>query len=377
MKRVCSALFGLILMTSCVNAQIVVDGVLDDDYSLAAVQTTQTGFGNAVAPDYFGSELDALYTAVEGSRIFVLLTGNLEGNFNKLEVLFDSVSGGENSLSSIPQYDFLAGGGPNWQSQLLGGLISGGPGWTFDPGFNADYHLICRRGFDGKAGNVLDVDFVDRMGGGAAMVPGNSNRAPFDFDSQTGAGTIQVGDLGNNSSGDAISNPISFGMDNSNELGVGGDQSMPADQAAAAAVTTGFEFSIDVSDLGLNPEMAGVIKIVAAVNGSSHDYLSNQVLPGLPALTTNLGGDNTGAFIGDLGFVSFASLAGEQFFCIEYGGGILVGDVNGDGMVNLSDVQPFVALLSAGGFLPEADINGDGVVSLLDVAPFVQLLSGG
>ncbi len=56
--------------------------------------------------------------------------------------------------------------------------------------------------------------------------------------------------------------------------------------------------------------------------------------------------------------------------------GFLLGDVNGDCEVNLLDVQPFVDLLAAGGFLPEADINGDGMVNLLDVDPFVTLLTG-
>ena len=41
------------------------------------------------------------------------------------------------------------------------------------------------------------------------------------------------------------------------------------------------------------------------------------------------------------------------------------------------NVQPFVDLLTSGGFQPEADINQDGVVSLLDVDPFVALLVGG
>lgn len=56
---------------------------------------------------------------------------------------------------------------------------------------------------------------------------------------------------------------------------------------------------------------------------------------------------------------------------------VLLGDVNGDGQVNLLDVAPFVELVSSGGFQAEADINGDGVVNLLDVGPFVALLTGG
>ena len=56
---------------------------------------------------------------------------------------------------------------------------------------------------------------------------------------------------------------------------------------------------------------------------------------------------------------------------------VLHGDVNGDGVINLLDVEPFVELLSTGIFQAEADTNKDGVVNLLDVEPFVELLSGG
>ena len=55
---------------------------------------------------------------------------------------------------------------------------------------------------------------------------------------------------------------------------------------------------------------------------------------------------------------------------------VILGDVNGDGEVNLLDVAPFVDLLTSGGYNPAADINMDGEVNLLDVQPFVQLLGG-
>ena len=56
--------------------------------------------------------------------------------------------------------------------------------------------------------------------------------------------------------------------------------------------------------------------------------------------------------------------------------GLLIGDVNRDGNVDLLDVAPFVELLTNGDFQAEADINQDGVIDLLDVAPFVNLLTG-
>ena len=56
---------------------------------------------------------------------------------------------------------------------------------------------------------------------------------------------------------------------------------------------------------------------------------------------------------------------------------VLLGDMNGDGMVNLLDVSLFVDAILNGKLVPEADVNQDGAVNLEDVAPFVELLVGG
>ena len=55
---------------------------------------------------------------------------------------------------------------------------------------------------------------------------------------------------------------------------------------------------------------------------------------------------------------------------------VLFGDVNGDGVVSLLDVQPFVELLTNGGYVLQADFNCDNVVDLLDVAPLINALAG-
>ena len=54
---------------------------------------------------------------------------------------------------------------------------------------------------------------------------------------------------------------------------------------------------------------------------------------------------------------------------------ILLGDVNGDGLVNVGDIAPFIDILF-GGATPvrEADINGDMMINLGDIASFVSLL---
>ena len=67
--------------------------------------------------------------------------------------------------------------------------------------------------------------------------------------------------------------------------------------------------------------------------------------------------------------ISIVGSANEGSDCVA------LGDVNGDGVVNLLDVQPFVNAISNGTFLPAADTNLDGVVNLLDVEGFIELLS--
>ena len=53
----------------------------------------------------------------------------------------------------------------------------------------------------------------------------------------------------------------------------------------------------------------------------------------------------------------------------------IVGDVNGDQVVNFLDIAPFIATLSSGDFLDEADINQDESVNFLDISPFIMLLT--
>ena len=53
----------------------------------------------------------------------------------------------------------------------------------------------------------------------------------------------------------------------------------------------------------------------------------------------------------------------------------LVGDVNGDGLVNIADVTSLIDLLLANGeWSAKVDVNGDGNISIADVTTLIDLL---
>lgn len=252
----------------------VIDGTRDAEYGSAlALQTIDTGFG-----DNF-SEWDGGYATISGGRLNLMLTGNLEANFNKLEIFIDSKAGG--------QAVFDSSGNDN--AGRMDGLV-------FDAGFTADYHLIARRGNNGS--DTFDLDFANLAAQSASGYLGIFGT------STSGAGSTGTG---------VNANSIQVGYNGSNTAGVGGTTGAAADQAAAAAVTTGLELSIALADLGYT---GGPINIMVGQNGGGHDFWSNQFLGGLPVGSGNLGGDEVGNFTGE-GAIDMTHFAGNQFFTVN------------------------------------------------------------
>lgn len=274
------ALTGLTLglMPAAVLAAPVVNGTVSagDLYGPAlAVQTTQTQFGENL------SEWNAAYGVISGGRLYLGFTGNMESNFNKFEIFIDSKAGGQSVFDSS---------GNDGASSM--------DGMTFDNGFTADYHLHARRGNNGS--NTFDLDF--------ANLGTQSASGYFDL---FGNGTVGVGQTGTG----VNANPISAAYDNSNVAGVSAGTGA-ANQADALAVTTGFELSIDLADLGY---VSGPIRIFAFQNNQGHNFASNQFLPGLVTPQGNLGGDGAGTFTGSLqglNFNTFYPGAAEGWFTI-------------------------------------------------------------
>ncbi|MEM8782597.1 MAG: hypothetical protein AAGE65_07025 [Planctomycetota bacterium] len=314
MPRLIAGLFTALITPVGAGQQI--DGSRDAVYGPAlAVQTVPTGFGDAQSSNGIGSggELNAAYAAVRDDRLHVLITGNLENNFNKLNVFIDSRPGGENTLSANPAYDFEN------ISRNFAGL-------TFDEGFDADLHLYARWG--GLTGNVFTVDLVDRNSGSTTIF-GNGDTASQGVGTAIQSGTIAPTDAGLGSTGTGetrnltpfLTQPVDFGFNNTNVAGVGAlppaATPLPADMAAALAVTTGFEFSIALQDLaGPNGELHDAIDLHVAYGNPNHNFYSNQILGSLPLGTANLGGDGNGNFTGNLAGIDFAAIPGPQFFSV-------------------------------------------------------------
>src|SRR5438046_3202333 len=91
-----------VTLAASAASAITIDGSVEPAYgSPRSTQTTQTQFGdNNLGQVAFanGSELDEAYVAFDQTTMYLFLYGNLESNYNKLEIFFDSVPGGQNRL---------------------------------------------------------------------------------------------------------------------------------------------------------------------------------------------------------------------------------------------------------------------------------------
>ncbi len=144
------------------EAQPVIDGTADAAYGAAlSIQDTDTGFGDNSSPDPVatasgGSEIDQVFATVANDgvrdRLYVTITGNLETNFNKLEVFIDSLAGvGQNEIvgANVPAaVDAFCCGGIG----TTDGALQRQDFLTFDDGFDADYYLTFSNGSEELSG---------------------------------------------------------------------------------------------------------------------------------------------------------------------------------------------------------------------------------
>lgn len=260
-----------------------VDGAYQGAYGPArALQDTPTGFGDSnLGQINFanGSELDGAYVSISGGNLNLLLTGNLESNFNKLELFIDTGAAGQNVLrTDNPNVDF---DGLN----RMGGM-------RFDAPFSPRYWISVT---GGDVGGGMYGFFAN----GAELLPGGGGNGQF---------------LGGNDgqSAGALTGGTNFlgvlaAINNSNIAGVSG-----MSVGDPGAVTTGIELQVPLASLGLAP--GSVFRLAAMINGGGHDFLSNQVLAGI-------GGAGN---LGDPRNVDFTTIPGDQFVTIPAPGSLMV-----------------------------------------------------
>lgn len=90
-------------VVSTAGAQPVIDGTasLADGYASLSVQNTNTEFGDSTTGDLIdtaGSEINQVFAKIENDRLYMVIAGNLQDNFDKLNIFVDSVSGGVNQI---------------------------------------------------------------------------------------------------------------------------------------------------------------------------------------------------------------------------------------------------------------------------------------
>jgi hypothetical protein len=263
-------------------------------------------------------------------------------------------------------------------------------GITFDSGFEADYWIDFNQGVDGGSGALqrftdaatmrtegalidpffgVIVDYGSFDGGAIADFPQIPFAGPR-IDIQDGALGSLFANYGPRLSQLDPMNPIDgliqFAINNSNVAGVTVDST-----TGAAAVNTGLEMCIDLDELGWDGSQD--ILMAGWIANSGFDFLSNQVLGGLPSADQVGPRDADGDGVNDL---DFNSIDGDQF--VNLFNPVVPScpaDLNGDGMLNFFDVSAFLQAYNA--MNPVADFNGDGMFNFFDVSAFLQAYNAG
>lgn len=265
--------YALALVGLAGSAAAQVDGFANEaGYSLIWANDLGTGFGNN------RSEINGIWARVDGGTLHLTVTGNVQ-DFNKLDLFFDSGAGGQNSLR---------GDNADVDFDQLNSRMSG---LTFDAGFEADYFLTY----------TVSGDRTEHFTGAASLLSGGGGPGGFQGGGGGRVDGSQIVAGGANGLGYTIA---------SNQSNAGGvsDFGNPSD-SDPAAVITGTEIAISLAELGYT---GGMLRLAGFINGGSHDFLSNQVIGGIPA-SGNLGGDGAGNFTGTVAGINFGNFDGDQW----------------------------------------------------------------
>ncbi len=363
------AALALVALAGQAMGQITVDGTKDAAYGDNLwVQNLPTQFGDNVEGDRdlcTGSEFDNFSAVIIDNTLYMFLGGNLETNYNKWTIMLDCIPGeGQNvirnnnvdvdynGINRIAGMKLDAGVAVDYWINVTNG--GGGGASGFDMYINAATLRTDGALFDGPS--VLDYsaytggdkeDFNPLFFDGTRLDPqtGGLGAVYCNYAPRTASESLLVDPL------NPVGVPGLLGgyIDNTNTEGVdGGNVNDPG------AVTTGLELAIDLTELGWTG--TSPIKVVAFINGSGNDYLSNQIAGGMPDGYGNLGEPST---------VDFTQIPGNQYVVIP-----CPADFNRDGFVNGDDYDAFASLFDVAD--TGADFNHDGFVNGDDYDAFAS-----
>lgn len=359
--------------------------------SLVATQQIHTCYGDAVEGmlNYTieGSELDQLFVRADDEYLYIAVTGNIEGNGNKVSLWIDAdPNQGENTLDANSPGDTM---------------IYGWMGRTFDDDFAPENAYILN--------NWQGTLYVDAF---HLLLPDDQVQQWQGYSPVNGTSDDWVD--GTNPNGNK------FLLNHTNNAGVISCFE-PGTPGQPETATSGLEAMISLTELGL-PVDACEIKVWVVQGGGDSVYLSNQALP---SFTTGFCG-NVGSYSPEPDNLPFdfgettptrghEAFEGDQFAtaelcgacCLEDGtcdvtvwgactGTFLLGvpcdpnpclpqdtqcylgDLNDDGEFDARDIQPFVDVLLGGDTDPAhicaADVNGDEVLDVSDVGLLADAL---
>jgi hypothetical protein len=335
-----------------------------------------------VSPDAdwaYGSELNNMRVFIDepNNKLWLFLAGNMEGNYNKLVLFFDSQPGGQNPLQDN-------------NVDISFNAVNNMAGITFDNGFVPDYWMDFNQGVDGGTGalqrfadaTVLRTDgaLIDPFFGVIVDYGSFDGGQIADYPTIPFAGPridIQDGSLGSLFANygprlsqldplNPVDNLVQVAMNNSNVAGV-----TDSSAAGAAMVNTGLEICIDLDELGWDGQQD--ILVAGWIANSGFDFLSNQVIGGLP-FSDNVGPrDADGDGTNDL---DFNTIDGTQYINLSNPDvATCDADLSGDGVLNFFDVSAFLAAYTA--MDPAADFTDDGLFNFFDVSAFLAAYSAG
>lgn len=262
----------IIIFSAATAVRAQVDGTdLPTKYAgfSAAVQTNQTGYGNAAVNNVpgivSGSELNQMFVSADAENLWIGITGNLPAVAaagESIIVLIQTVPGGAPGLSNVLNTTTLSGAYGGWNAlQALNGMV-------LDSDFIPDKAFVFNRSYDGL-GTPSYMNAWDMAGA-----------VEFAFNSgHVATPPTAACALIDNCLGDDICIMSGF-MDATNLAGVDADETKDGavQQGLAATAIKGLRLRISRVCFQIdNPE----IKLMAVISNPNDHIVSNQFLPPL------------------------------------------------------------------------------------------------